>query len=179
MLYSERDNTTRQCCLDDLSDAPDEYGEENIVYFDESGFEEEVVRPHGWAPIGKKVHGEKSGSKRHRTNLIMAQRGKEWLSPMTFDFACNSSVVNAWLEKMLLPELKKPSIIVMDNASFHKKDEIRQLLEDHGHVLLPLPPYSPDFNPIEESFAVLKKRRTCAETPLTLEQLIVSSFGLE
>jgi len=179
MLYSERDNTTRQCYLDDLSDASDEYGEENIVYFDESGFEEEVVRPHGWAPIGKKVHGEKSGSKRHRTNLIMAQRGKEWLSPMTFDFACNSSVVNAWLEKMLLPELKKPSIIVMDNASFHKKDEIRQLLEDHGHVLLPLPPYSPDFNPIEESFAVLKKRRTCAETPLTLDQLIVSSFGLE
>ncbi len=73
MLYSERDNTTRQCYLDDLSDASDEYGEENIVYFDESGFEEEVVRPHGWAPIGKKVHGEKSGSKRHRTNLIMAQ----------------------------------------------------------------------------------------------------------
>ncbi len=99
LLYSERDNTLRKCYLDNLSDESDKYGEENIVYFDESGFEEEVVRPHGWAPIGTKVHGEKSGSKRHRTNLIMAQRGREWLSPMTFDFACNSSVVNTWLEK--------------------------------------------------------------------------------
>jgi transposase len=65
------------------------------------------------------------------------------------------------------------------NASFHNKEDVRQLLEPHGHMLLPLPPYSPDFNPIEESFAILKKRRRFAQTALTLEQLIVSSIGLE
>ena len=158
MLYTERNTEKRVLFESDLKDASSKYGMENIIYFDESGFEEEVVRPHGWALIGVKVNGEKSGSKRHRTNLIMAQRGKKWLAPMLFDFACNSSVIDSWLENLLLPALKKPSVIVMDNASFHKKDEIRQLLKEHGHILLPLPPYSPDFNPIEESFAILKKK---------------------
>ncbi len=105
--------------MQDLSDATEKYGEENIIYFDESGFEEEVVRPHCWAPRGKKISGNVSGSKRHRTNLIMAQRCREWLSPMVFDFSCDSIVVNLWLEEMLLPKLTQPSVIVMDNASFH------------------------------------------------------------
>ncbi len=179
MLYTERSTVKRALFKSDLKDVSRKYGAENIVYFDESGFEEEVVRPHGWAPKGVKVHGDISGSKRHRTNLIMAQRGNKWLAPMLFDFACNSSVIDSWLENILLPALKKPSVIVMDNASFHKKDEIRQLLEEHGHILLPLPPYSPDFNPIEESFAILKKRRIYSENTLTLDQLIMSNSELE
>ena len=165
--------------MQELGNAIAKYGIENIVYFDESGFEEEVFRPHGWAPKGMKVHGDIPGSKRHRTNLIMAQRGREWLAPMVFDFSCDSIVVNSWLEEMLLPKLTQPSVIVMDNASFHKKGDISELLEQHGHILLPLPPYSPDFNPIEESFAILKKRRLFAESPLTLDELLVSKFGLE
>ena len=92
---------------------------------------------------------------------------------MIFDFSCNAEVVNSWLEEMLIPELTEPSVIVMDNASFHKKDAIRELLEKHGHTLLPLPPYSPDFNPIEQSFAVLKKRRMFAKPSTTLDQLVM------
>jgi putative transposase len=57
------------------------YGKENIVYFDESGFEEKVVRPYGWAPKGKKVYGDIAGKRQHSTNLIMTQRRKEWLAP--------------------------------------------------------------------------------------------------
>jgi len=165
--------------LRDLRHAAQERGMANVVYFDESGFEEEVARPHGWALRGKKVYGDLSGSKRRRTNLIMAQRQREWLAPMVFDFSCHAEVVHSWLEEMLLPELTEPSIIVMDNASFHKKDDIRQLLEQHGHILIPLPPYSPDFNPIEESFAILKKRRLFAQTPMALEELLVCHFGLK
>ena len=59
---------------------------------------------------------------------------------------------------MLIPQIEKPSIIVMDNAAFHKKKDITEMLEKYGHVLLPLPPYSPDFNPIENDFANIKKR---------------------
>jgi transposase len=109
----------------------------------------------------------------------MAQRGREWLSPMVFDFACNSNVVETWLEKMLLPELTKPSIVIMDNASFHNKENISQLLEEKGHILLPLPPYSPDFNPIEESFAILKKRRIYDPSHPTVEQLVMCKSGLD
>ena len=155
------------------------YGKENIVYFDESGFEEETCRSHGWAEKGKKIYGEVHGSKRKRTNLIMAQRRNQWLAPMVFDFSCNAETVNAWLQEMLLPELEQPSVIVIDNASFHKKDIIRDLLENRGHTLLPLPPYSPDFNPIEQSFAVLKKRRKFAHPPSSVEQLLMGNLQLE
>jgi len=89
----------------------------------------------------------------------MAQRGREWLAPMLFQKSCTAQTVNAWLEKMLLKEITKPSIIIMDNAPFHSKTHITKLLKHHGHYALFLPPYSPDLNPIEQSFAILKKRR--------------------
>ena len=68
-----------------------------------------------------------------------------------------------WLEKFLMKELHKPSIIVMDNAPVHRKNVIARILEKQGHILLPLPKYSPDFtkghrgNPIEQSFGAMKK----------------------
>ncbi|MEG3640410.1 transposase, partial [Magnetococcus sp. PR-3] len=52
-----------------------------------------------------------------------------------------------------------------------------ELLEAHGHKLLPLPPYSPDFNPIEQAFAVLKKRREFAQPPPSIEDLLMCDFG--
>ncbi len=152
------------------------YGKENIVYFDESGFEENINRTHAWAKKGKRVYGDISGKRPKRTNLIMAQRRKQWLAPMTFKGSCTAEVVNAWIEKMLLPELQKPSVIIMDNARFHNKKAIQELLEEHGHKLLPLPPYSPDFNPIEQSFAVLKKRRRFANPPASLDQLLIGNL---
>jgi len=72
--------------------------------------------------------------------------------------------------------LQKPSVIIMYNARFHNKKTIQELLEEHGHKLLPLPPYSPDFNPIEKSFAVLKKRRRFANPPVVLDQLLIGNL---
>jgi transposase len=66
--------------------------------------------------------------------------------------------VLAWLDQSLLKELRPNSLIVMDNAPFHNKPKIKALLEEHGHAFLPLPKYSPDYNPIEQAFAILKKR---------------------
>jgi putative transposase len=150
-----------------------EYGAQNIVYFDESGFTAESYRPHGWAPVGQKVFGDISGNNRKTTNLIMAQRQKEWLAPMLFTGSCNTATVNTWLEEMLLPELENPSVIVMDNARFHNKAQMQDILEKAGHTMLPLPRYSPDFSPIEQSFATLKKRRQFAKNGTTLEQLLM------
>jgi putative transposase len=138
------------------------YGSKNIIYFDESGFAAESYRPHGWALRGQKVFGSISGNNRKATNLIMAQRGNEWLAPMLFKGSCHTETVNQWLEKMLLPQLTSPSVIVMDNARFHNKEQMKSILEKEGHVMLPLPKYSPDFNPIEQSFATIKKRRMFA-----------------
>lgn len=149
----------RQKYLRKLRELIPQYGAENIVYIDESGFQEHVQRDGGWTKRGHKIYADVQGKYNPITNLIMAQRGREWLAPMLFQKSCTSATVNAWLEKMLMKELKKPSIIIMDNAPFHSKPTIIKLLKNHGHYALFLPPYSPDFNPIEQSFAVLKKRR--------------------
>lgn len=151
------------------------YGSQNIVYVDESGFKSSAVRLSGWAKKGQKIYCNVQGKRDKTTNLIMAQRGKEWLAPMLFEKSCTAQTVNAWLEQALLKELHQPSIIVMDNAPFHCKNDIEKLLHQHGHVALFLPPYSPDFNPIEQSFAVLKKRRL--QTPKsTIENLLMQKF---
>ena len=160
--------------LSELRRCIQKYGKENIVYFDESGFEDETIRLSGWSSRGKRIKGDVSGTgKRRRTNLIMAQRRDQWLAPMLFKLSCNSEVVKTCMESMLLPELVRPSVIIMDNAAFHKKSEIRELLHEHGHKLLSLPPYSPDFNPIEQSFAILKKRRLSTQPSEPLEKLLM------
>lgn len=160
------------CFLQNLRRLMREYGSQNIVYFDESGFAAQSYRPHGWAPRGEKVFGSISGNNRKATNLIMAQRKNEWLAPMLFTGSCHTETVNQWLEKMLLPELTEPSVIIMDNARFHNKEQMQTILEKRGHIMLPLPKYSPDFNPIEQSFAIIKKRRQFAPSETNIEQIM-------
>lgn len=141
-----------------------ERGSKNVVYFDESGFQAHSYRPYGWAVRGQKVFGKVSGNNRKVENLIMAQRGKDWLAPMLFKGSCTHLTVTAWMEQALIPELSEPSLVIMDNAPFHNKKKMQKILEKHGHKMLPLPPYSPDFNPIEQSFAIIKRKRQIFQT---------------
>ena len=151
------------------------YGAENVVYFDESGFKKHSYRRQGWTRRGQTIYGEVSGKNRKATNLIMAQRHGQWLAPETFAGTCNALRVNEWLENKLMPLLQRPSIVVMDNAPFHKKKQIKAILRKKGHVMLPLPPYSPDFNPIENSFGSLKRKREFAPPGTPIIELIKSS----
>ena len=93
---------------------------------------------------------------------------------MLFERSCGHLVVNTWLEQELIPLLDKPSIVIMDNAPFHKKKEISAILEKKGHAFLPLPPYSPDFNPIEKTFGVFKRTRNFAPQGTSIQTIIVS-----
>lgn len=170
MRYKERCHKSRANFLCNLRKWVAQYTSRNVVYFDESGFAKGCHRVHAWAKRGCKVYGDVQGKREKKTNLIMAQRGQEWLTPMLFEKSCTHRTVNAWIEQALLKELKEPSLIIMDNAPFHNKTKIRQILEAHGHTLLPLPPYSPDLNPIEQSFAILKKR--CQFSGYSLQQLL-------
>lgn len=145
---------------------------------DESGFEAETHRPHAWAPRGVVVHGKVTGNrKKGRTNLIMALRGKEWLAPLTFTGTCHHDFVTTWVKECLIPVLRPNSLLVMDNAPFHNQKNIAALLKEHGHTLLPLPTYSPDFNPIEQSFAIIKRIRQFSNH--TLESILTRNSYLE
>ncbi|MBF0622960.1 MAG: transposase [Magnetococcales bacterium] len=95
---------------------------------------------------------------------------------MLFEGTCNSIVVNSWVEKMLFPELEQPRVVVTDNASFHSKRVIHSILEKLGHILLPLPPYSPDLNPIEESFVIIKKSRLSSIPSGSVEEAIMFNY---
>ena len=98
------------------------------------------------------------------------------LAPVLFEGSTDATWFNCWLEKYLFKELRPKSTIIMDNAPFHKKNEIREIADKHGHHLLFLPPYSPDFNPIEKTFAHIKKQRQNALQNTTLDQ-IVKAYG--
>lgn len=152
------------------------YGSDNVIYFDESGFEADVCRVSGWAEKGKKIYANVRGKRTKRTNLIMAQRrgSGQWLAPILFDGACHSITVLWWIKEYLLKVLKKPSLIIMDNAPFHPKAQIAELLEHHGHQLLCLPKYSPDFNPIENSFAAMKTNWINKLPNTTLDAIVTS-----
>jgi len=151
-----------------------EYGSDNIIYFDESGFEEDVRRDAGWAPKGVRIYGDVRGGKNPRTNLIMAQRRKSkvWLVPILFEGSCEGTTVLWWIKEHLLAALTKPSVIIMDNAPFHPKAKIKALLQEHGHKLLCLPKYSPDLNPIENTFAAIKSNWKHATQNTSLDYLV-------
>ena len=92
---------------------------------------------------------------------------------MTYEETMTSDFFEAWFQKFLLPTLNKPSVIIMDNARFHRMGKLELLCEEFGHKLLPLPPYSPEYNPIEQAWAILKKKVTnlLREVPNIFESL--------
>lgn len=76
---------------------------------------------------------------------------------MIFNGSCNTELFNNWVEHFLIKELKAGQFVVMDNASFHKSQKTRDLIESVGCTLIFLPPYSPDLNPIEKFWANMKR----------------------
>ena len=142
------------------------------VYLDETGFERAAHRPYAWAPKGRKVFGERSGRSRPRTNLIAATaKGKRLFAPLLFEGSLDSSVFNQYLKEQLLKELQPGSLIIMDNAAFHKTQKTRGILEESGHELVFLPPYSPDFNPLRNTSQTSKKSGLVSRRTLPLTTL--------
>ena len=78
------------------------------------------------------------------------------VAPFVLDGPINRDAFEVYVEKVLVPELRLGDVVVMDNLSSHKGPSVRALIEAAGATLLYLPPYSPDFNPIENAFAKLK-----------------------
>jgi len=89
---------------------------------------------------------------------VAAMCCKEIVAPLTYQGATDSKLFEFWFENMLLNEAPKGSVFVMDNASFHRKKWLAKLAEAAGCVVIFLPPYSPDLNPIENFWAWLKQR---------------------
>ncbi|MET1257682.1 transposase, partial [Aliikangiella maris] len=98
-----------------------EKDERTIVYLDESGFAQSMPRTHGYAPKGKRCYGQHDWHSKGRLNAIGAIIGTSFLTLSLFDCTVNSDVFFAWLTQDLLPKVPQKSVIVMDNATFHKR----------------------------------------------------------
>ena len=118
-----------------------------IVFLDESGFKSHDNRPHGYSNKGQKCFGEYNWQLKNQTNAIGAIYNNQLFAVGLYDCSVNSDVFHSWVSQLLLPNLPKNSVIVMDNATFHKRQDIQALIEDAEHTILWLPPYSPDLNP--------------------------------
>lgn len=143
-----------------------------MVYLDESGFAQDMPRVYGYSNSGKRCYGIHDWQAKGRINVIGAIVSKNFLTIGLFEGSINSDVFYAWLTQELIPVLPENAVIVMDNASFHKRSDIIDAIEQSGALLEFLPPYSPDFNPIEKKWAQVKairKRERCSVDTLFAE----------
>ena len=93
---------------------------------------------------------------RKTTTLIAGLRLSGMVAPMVLDGPVNGEWFEAYVAQILVPELRRGDVVIMDNLASHKRAPVRQRIEAAGATLLFLPPYSPDFNPIEKAFARFK-----------------------
>lgn len=136
-----------------------------IVYIDESGFAHDMPRIYGYSTRGERCYGEQDWHARGRVNAIGAIIDNQLITVCLFEANIDSDVFYLWLTRDLIPKLPEKSIIVMDNASFHKRSDMIEAIEKAGHILEYLPPYSPDLNPIEHKWAqikALRRRKRCS-----------------
>ena len=131
----------------------------DIVYLDESGFAHEMPRTHGYSEIGARCFGTCGWNAKSRENVLGALINFKLIACATCSDNIDSVIFNAWLKEILIPELPENSVIVMDNAAFHKSKETKDLIQNNGHIIEFLPPYSPDLNPIENKWAQIKSLR--------------------
>ena len=101
-----------------------------------------------------KVEGKRS----KRVNVIAAKSQNQIIAPFLFEGSCNTAVFETYIQEVLCPTLRKGQVVIMDNASFHKSKKIKEWIEKKDCTLVYLPPYSPERNPIEKYWGVLKKK---------------------
>ena len=129
---------------------------ERLVFIDETGTATDMARLRGRAPRSERLVGKVPHGHWKTTTFVAGLRSSALTAPCVIDGAMNGNAFLAYVEQILAPSLKPGDIVVLDNLSAHKVPGVRQAIESTGSKLLYLPPYSPDFNPIEQLFAKLK-----------------------
>jgi len=148
------------------------------VFIDETGTTTKMARLRGRSARGERCRASVPHGHWKTTTLVAALRLDGMTAPMVIDGAMNGEVFTAYAETFLAPTLAPGDIVVMDNLPAHKVAPARQAIERAGASVLFLPPYSPDFNPIEQAFAKLKAllRKAAARTLETLEAAIAAAL---
>jgi len=140
-----------------------------FIFVDESGVTTAMTPLYGRAPAGERV--EMSAPMAWETVTIVAGVGMDGVcAPMAFTGSMTGPIFEAYVEQILVPNLRQGDVVIIDNLKAHQGPEVRKLIEQAGASLLHLPPYSPDLSPIEPMFSKFKEylRRIGARTKETL-----------
>ena len=127
-----------------------------LVFIDETGASTKMARLYGRSPYGQRCVAALPHGHWKTTTFVGALRANGMTAPMVLDGPMDGPAFEAYVTQVLVPTLKPGDIVVMDNLAAHKRAEVAIAIAAAGARLLYLPPYSPDFNPIENAFAKLK-----------------------
>lgn len=127
-----------------------------FVFIDETGVRTNMVRQYGRSLRGQRLVGRAPHGHWKTTTFVAALRHDGLTAPMVVDGAMNGAIFMAYVRHVLLPTLQPGDIVVMDNLPSHKTSGVQEAIESVGAQLAYLPPYSPDFNPIEQAYSKLK-----------------------
>ena len=150
------------------------------MFLDESGVTADMTRLYGRARRGQRIHEGTPDGRWRTVTMLGAVSVKGWQAVMTVESATDGDVFLAYVSEVLCPTLQAGQIVVMDNLSAHKVDGVRTLIEAAGAELRYLPPYSPDFNPIEPCRSVVKQhpRKLKARSLEALDSAIPQALSL-
>jgi transposase len=145
-----------------------------LFYLDESGAQTNLLRLYGRAPRGERLVDTAPAGHWSSLTMICALLYDRVAAPMVIEGAMNQLTFQGYVDWLLVPELRPGDTVIMDNLSCHKSAAIEASIEATGAKLIPLPPYSPDLNPIERMWSKVKAslRRESQRTKKTLVNAI-------
>ena len=151
-----------------------------LIFLDEAGARTNMTRLYGRAPRGERVIEHTPAGHWCTTTMLGALRWDRFEAPLVIEGAMDSVVFRGYVERMLVPTLQPDDVVVMDNLSPHKTLGVQEAIEAAGATVRYLPPYSPDFNPIESMWSKVKQhlRSAAARTQGQLVKAVGDAMRL-
>jgi transposase len=129
---------------------------DRLLFIDETWMKTNMAPLRGWGPVGRRLNAYVPHGHWKTLTFIAALRHDRIEAPFVIDGPINGEIFLAYVETLLVPTLRPGDVVVLDNLGSHKGKEVRRAIRQAGAHLIFLPPYSPDLNPIEQTFAKLK-----------------------
>ena len=151
-----------------------------LVFVDETAVNTAMTRRYGRAPRGERAHDSAPRNYGAHTSVIGAMGLRGLVAALTVEGAVDTEVFNAYAERVLGPRLRPGDVVVLDNLTAHRASRIEEVAEARGAQVLWLPPYSPDYSPIEQCWSKIKAylRGAKARTREALEKALTAALGL-
>jgi transposase len=148
---------------------------DQLVFVDEMGANISLAPLYGWSKRGERAFVRVPRNWGKNITLLASMSLEGMGECLAVEGSTTTAVFEAYLEEVLVPSLRAGQVVVMDNLSAHKSSRVRELIQSSGCELIYLPPYSPDFNPIEEAFAKLKALLRKAEA--RSREVLIEAMG--